>query len=134
MLTEKEFLKSFPISYKMQSNSLRRVGTISIISDRIINRNSKKAILCVKDTYQRIENYMLPKLFWKFTTRSFSGTGLRLYIFESIIDAHDCTICAENNIAGKGASFHLLFLSHTNVMRNSSFLLEVWMQPEKSFF
>lgn len=63
------------------------------------------AIVSVKDTGQGIENDMLPKLFSKFTTRSFSGTGLGLYISKSIINAHDGIIWAENNIDGKGARF-----------------------------
>jgi signal transduction histidine kinase len=47
----------------------------------------------------------LPKLFSKFATKSFSGTGLGLFICKSIIEAHGGNIWAENNSYGKGATF-----------------------------
>jgi signal transduction histidine kinase len=55
----------------------------------------------------------MPKLFTKFATKSFQGTGLGLYICKSIIEAHGGQIWAENNNRdGKGTTFsfklHLL--------------------------
>jgi two-component system, OmpR family, sensor histidine kinase VicK len=44
-------------------------------------------------------------LFSKFATKSFSGTGLGLFISKSIIEAHGGKIWAENNLDGKGATF-----------------------------
>jgi two-component system, OmpR family, sensor histidine kinase VicK len=44
-------------------------------------------------------------LFSKFATKSFSGTGLGLFISKSIIEAHGGKIWAENNQDGKGATF-----------------------------
>ena len=44
------------------------------------------------------------KLFSKFATKSFSGTGLGLFISKAI-EAHGGKIWAENNADGKGATF-----------------------------
>ena len=47
----------------------------------------------------------MPKLFTKFVSKSFQGTGLGLYISKSIIGAHGGKIWAQNNDDGKGATF-----------------------------
>jgi signal transduction histidine kinase len=88
-------------------------GTISIISDRTGNGKGEIATISVKDTGQGIEYNMLNRLFEKFTTRSFSGTGLGLFICKSIVEAHGGTIWAENNRDGRGAkvSFNLPVLA-----------------------
>jgi two-component system, OmpR family, sensor histidine kinase VicK len=49
----------------------------------------------------------LPKLFSKFVTQSYHGTGLGLYICKAIVEAHGGKIWAENNVVGKGATFSL---------------------------
>ena len=86
-------------------------GTISIVSG--LNSNSSKdnndsdneAIVNIKDNGHGIDQEMLPKLFSKFATKSFAGTGLGLFICKSIIEAHGGSIWAENNPDGKGATF-----------------------------
>jgi two-component system, OmpR family, sensor histidine kinase VicK len=47
----------------------------------------------------------MPRLFEKFASKSYQGTGLGLYICKSIVEAHDGKIWAENNIDRKGATF-----------------------------
>ena len=47
----------------------------------------------------------MPRLFEKFASKSFQGTGLGLYICKGIIEAHGGRIWAENNTGGKGATF-----------------------------
>ena len=85
------------------SNSLKftRLGKISINS----KKNDSHAIVNVKDTGIGIDPEIMPKLFSKFATKSFSGTGLGLFISKSIIEAHGGKIWAENNSDGKGAMF-----------------------------
>jgi signal transduction histidine kinase len=47
----------------------------------------------------------MPQLFTKFVSKSFTGTGLGLYISKSIVEAHGGRIWAQNNPDGKGATF-----------------------------
>ena len=48
---------------------------------------------------------ILPRLFTKFARKSFTGTGLGLYISKSIVEAHGGKIRGENNSDGRGATF-----------------------------
>jgi signal transduction histidine kinase len=67
----------------------------------------RKLIVSVKDTGDGIDPDILPRLFSKFVTKSYHGTGLGLYICKGIIEAHGGKIWGENNEAqgGKGARF-----------------------------
>ena len=48
----------------------------------------------------------MSRLFTKFATKSFDGTGLGLFISKSIVEAHGGKMWAENNTDGKkGATF-----------------------------
>lgn len=88
-------------------------GSISIILQ--INTEGKKvnesgtgkaaANIVIKDTGTGISQDIVPHLFTKFSTRSFQGTGLGLYICKSIIEAHGGTMSAQNNENGEGATF-----------------------------
>jgi signal transduction histidine kinase len=82
-------------------------GTISIVSNLNGNqdKDNNQAIVSVKDNGQGIDPDILHKLFSKFATKSFSGTGLGLYISKSIVEAHGGRIWAENNSNGTGATF-----------------------------
>ena len=77
---------------------------ISVSAERK-NSNQEEVIVSVKDTGEGINSEILPRLFTKFATRSFSGTGLGLYISKSIVEAHGGKMWAENNTDGKGAKF-----------------------------
>lgn len=63
------------------------------------------AQITVKDTGSGIDPEILPRLFQKFVTKSEKGTGLGLYISNSIVRAHGGKMWAENNTDGKGATF-----------------------------
>jgi two-component system, OmpR family, sensor histidine kinase VicK len=59
--------------------------------------NGKEVLVSVEDTGTGIDPEIFPRLFTKFSSKSFSGTGLGLYISKSIIEAHGGKIWAKNN-------------------------------------
>jgi two-component system, OmpR family, sensor histidine kinase VicK len=65
----------------------------------------RKLIVSVKDSGDGIDPDILPKLFSKFVTKSYHGTGLGLYICKGIVEAHGGKIWGENNVSSKGARF-----------------------------
>jgi signal transduction histidine kinase len=69
--------------------------------------HQEEAIVIVEDTGSGISPEIFPRLFTKFSSKSFSGTGLGLYISKNIIEAHGGKIWAQNNnLEGKcGATF-----------------------------
>jgi two-component system sensor histidine kinase VicK len=77
------------------------------VTTEIINEaGGKQALVSVKDSGAGIDPEITQKLFSKFVTKSFSGTGLGLFISKNIIEAHGGKIWAENNSDGKkGAIF-----------------------------
>jgi two-component system sensor histidine kinase VicK len=89
-------------------------GTISIVVEKkkkdINNDNNtkeeeQKVIVSIKDAGTGIDSEILPRLFSKFASKSFEGTGLGLFISKSIIEDHGGKMWAENNADGKGATF-----------------------------
>jgi signal transduction histidine kinase len=79
-------------------------GTISIgVEVQEGNNNNSNnvghniVVVRVKDTGEGIDPEIMPRLFEKFTSKSFSGTGLGLYICKSIVEAHGGKVWAENN-------------------------------------
>jgi nitrogen-specific signal transduction histidine kinase len=76
-------------------------GTISIATEKKDNQ----VIVSIKDTGSGIDPEILPRLFSKFSAKSFEGTGLGLFISKNIVEAHGGRIWAENNADGKGATF-----------------------------
>src|SRR5215218_2837488 len=69
----------------------------------------EEVVIAVKDTGTGIDPELMPRLFTKFATKSYQGTGLGLYISKSIIEAHGGKMWAENNNLDrkhKGATFY----------------------------
>jgi signal transduction histidine kinase len=99
------------------SNSIKFIdkekgGVISIsVEKRKIDENepSKEIVaIQVKDTGKGIDPDIMPRLFTKFTSRSFQGTGLGLYICKKIVEAHGGKIWAEKNQNENGATFNII--------------------------
>ena len=80
-------------------------GTVSINIKK--NENDSWVTVSIKDTGSGIDPDIMPRLFTKFTSKSFKGIGLGLFICKSIIEAHGGKIWAENNVDGKGATFSI---------------------------
>ncbi|MGB8934820.1 MAG: HAMP domain-containing sensor histidine kinase [Candidatus Nitrosopolaris sp.] len=68
----------------------------------------EEVVVSVEDTGSGIDPEIFPRLFTKFSSKSFSGTGLGLYISKNIIENHGGKIWAQNNNDhGKcGATFY----------------------------
>jgi signal transduction histidine kinase len=73
-------------------------------------QNQEEVVVKIKDTGTGIDPEILPRLFSKFASKSYQGTGLGLYISKSIIEAHGGKMWAENNnyntYGEKGATFY----------------------------
>ena len=84
-------------------------GYVTITTEKKTDGNSNKsstfAVVNICDSGSGVDPEIMPKLFTKFSSKSFSGTGLGLYICKNIIEAHGGKIWAENNKDGKGATF-----------------------------
>ncbi|MFZ0203734.1 MAG: ATP-binding protein, partial [Nitrososphaeraceae archaeon] len=83
----------------LMSNALKfsSGGTISVQTSLKSNdkNNNNEVIVSIKDNGQGIDPEILPRLFSKFATKSYSGTGLGLFICKSIVEAHGGSIWAE---------------------------------------
>jgi signal transduction histidine kinase len=93
------------------ANKFTKEGTITVTTtiQRKYEGNGKgetEVVIAVKDTGTGIDPELIPRLFTKFATKSYQGTGLGLFISKSIIEAHGGKMWAENNSDGKGASFY----------------------------
>ena len=76
-------------------------GKITIVS----GKKDNQVTVSVMDSGTGIDTEIFPKLFSRFASKSFSGTGLGLFISKSIIEEHGGKIWAQNNANGGGATF-----------------------------
>jgi len=82
------------------------VKKINIIDKDKNNARTEFIIITIKDNGIGIDPEIFPRLFSKFASKSFQGTGLGLFISKNIIEAHGGKIWAKNNEDGKkGAAF-----------------------------
>jgi two-component system sensor histidine kinase VicK len=100
--------------------SKKAEGLISVSAERKNSNQEEEVIVIIKDTGEGINPEILPRLFTKFATRSFSGTGLGLYISKSIVEAHEGKMWAENNPDRVGATFTFTLPLSNKKENNSS--------------
>lgn len=78
-------------------------GVISITVEQRNEEGKDAIVVDIKDNGEGIHPEIFPRLFSKFTTKSFYGTGLGLYICRNIIQMHGGKIWAQNSNDIKGA-------------------------------
>jgi signal transduction histidine kinase len=89
---------------KFASNQKENRGTVTVTLEPN-HSNREEAIVSIRDDGEGIHQEILPRLFTKFATKSFAGTGLGLYISKSILEEHGGRMWAQNNSDGQGATF-----------------------------
>ena len=117
----------FRVFSNLLSNSIKftNQGEISIdLFEKIQDEGDGKTevLVSVTDTGSGINSEIFGRLFSKFASKSYQGTGLGLFICKSIIQAHGGRIWAENNIIGAdsstGATFTFSLPTATTMDRN----------------
>jgi signal transduction histidine kinase len=88
----------------------RERGTLTITVEKKKKGNKdddEEAVFSINDTGTGIDPEIVSRLFEKFASKSYQGTGLGLFISKNIIEAHGGKIWAENNKDGeRGATFY----------------------------
>ncbi len=95
------------ISIKIEKTKTNKKRDGPINDNNDVKGEGSFVVVSVKDNGKGIDKEIMPKLFTKFTTNSFQGTGLGLFISKSIIEAHGGNMWAQNNEDGKGSTFSL---------------------------
>ncbi|MEJ7640801.1 MAG: response regulator [Candidatus Nitrosocosmicus sp.] len=70
------------------------------------HKKQRFVIISVRDQGSGINTELRKKLFEKFATGSFGGTGLGLFISKNIIESHGGNLWFEDNKDGKGVTFY----------------------------
>jgi two-component system, OmpR family, sensor histidine kinase VicK len=109
IFVEADRIRMTQVIYNLLSNAIKftKEGTITITIEK---KDNQEVVVSIKDTGIGISSEILPKLFSKFASKSFQGTGLGLFICKSIIESHGGKIWAENNNSitdeKKGSTFY----------------------------
>src|SRR5215212_6848594 len=104
--TKEEDIISIMVEKKKENNNNNNINNNDDDNKTKEEKQEKEiVIVSVKDTGTGIDSEILPRLFSKFASKSYKGTGLGLFISKSIIEDHGGKMWAENNADGKGATF-----------------------------
>jgi signal transduction histidine kinase len=107
ILVEADRRRLTQVISNLLSNAIKftKEGTVTV-STTIKSKEDKShqaaegraaVVIAVKDTGTGIDSELMPRLFTKFATKSYQGTGLGLFISKSIVEAHGGKMWAENN-------------------------------------
>ena len=109
IFVEADRIRVTQVISNLLNNSIKftKEGKITITIEKK-DDDGEVVVISIKDTGIGIDSEMFPKLFSKFASKSYQGTGLGLFICKSIVEAHDGKIWAENNNnqEKKGATFY----------------------------
>ena len=131
------------VIFNLLSNSIKFTeATKQREEERTVNistqtMDNSQALVTVKDNGIGIDPEIVPRLFEKFISKSYQGTGLGLFISKSIIEIHGGRIWAENNNnAGKddkekGATFYFSLPLIKKQKHQPSFREEVSYQQQQ---
>ena len=90
---------------KQEAQAQEQLGEYAQEGEQGQGQEQQHAIITINDKGMGIDPEILPRLFTKFATKSYKGTGLGLYISKNIVEAHGGKLYAINNPDGKGATF-----------------------------
>lgn len=93
------------VIFSLLSNALKFTEEGGIVVTSEIKDDQNVIVVSINDTGVGIDSEIMPQLFTKFASKSFTGTGLGLYISKNIIEANGGRMWAENNSEGRGATF-----------------------------
>jgi signal transduction histidine kinase len=82
-------------------------GRITIRLEESRSSEQPEAIVSITDSGEGIDSHILPRIFSRFVSKSYQGTGLGLFISKGIVEAHGGKIWGKNNADGIGATFTL---------------------------
>jgi signal transduction histidine kinase len=89
------------VMFNLLSNSLKFTEngsiTINVLTEKDKIKDIDYVVVNISDSGSGIDPEILPRLFNKFVSKSFEGTGLGLFISKSIIHSHCGEIWAYNN-------------------------------------
>jgi signal transduction histidine kinase len=85
--------------------SRKEGGVIEITLSEHTEGHNKFAVVKVTDYGEGIDPSIQANLFTMFSTNSYDGTGLGLYLCKNLVEAQGGRIWAKNNIFGRGAVF-----------------------------
>ncbi len=93
----KEGTVTITVAITLRKETGNDIGKLGKKETREAENQQDQVVIAVKDTGSGIDPELLPRLFTKFATKSYRGTGLGLYISRSIIEAHGGKMWASNN-------------------------------------
>jgi two-component system, OmpR family, sensor histidine kinase VicK len=93
------------VVFNLFNNALKFTEEGSIVITSEIKDDHNVIVVSINDSGAGIDSEIIPQLFTKFASKSFTGTGLGLYISKNLVEAHGGRIWAQNNPDGKGATF-----------------------------
>jgi signal transduction histidine kinase len=109
IIAEADYSRLVQIISNLLNNALRFTknegGIIEVTLTKLNHCSNKEAVVSVIDYGEGIDPKIQSNLFTMFSTNSYDGMGLGLYLSKNLVEAHGGRIWAQNNPSGRGAMF-----------------------------